>query len=110
MLFVQLLIKLLYFLAGVVKGAAAAGGNAVKPAPAATGYIGDRFQEAGAFETMEQRVEGTGTDPIAVVRELLHHRQAKDGLLCSMEQHVDAYESEEQFPPVILHSIHYTAT
>ncbi len=109
MLFVQLIVQLIDFFASFFKGATPTGRKTVEPAAAAMGFIEDRFQQAGALQAMQQRVEGAGADAVAVVREFFHHRQAKDGFLRGMEQHMDANKAEKEFPSVILHSIHYTA-
>jgi hypothetical protein len=43
------------------------------------------------------------------MREFFHHGQAEDGLLRGVEQHMDANQPGEKFPPAIVHWVHYTA-
>jgi hypothetical protein len=47
---------------------------------------------------MQERVESSGANAITVMRQLLHHGQSKDGLVRSVHQHVNPYESEKEFP------------
>ncbi len=109
MLLVQLLMELIDLFASFFKSAAAAGRDAVKPAAAAMCCIQDRFQQTGLFKAVEQRIKGSGADAITVVRELLHHGEAEDGLLRGVEQHMDANQPGEEFTAAIVHRIHYTA-
>ena len=85
------------FFAGFVEGFPAARGDLVDAA-ATPGYNVCRgFEESALFETVQQRVQGSGTDPIAVVGEFFHHRKAEDGLMRGMYQDVDSDEPEIEF-------------
>ncbi len=58
---------------------------------------------------MQKRIERAGTDVIPVVLQLLHHCQSKDGLMHSVQQHVNADEAVEEFPLLVRHVNNYNA-
>lgn len=68
------------------------------------------LEQAGALHAVEERVEGSGADAIAVVGELVHHGQAEDGLVRGMDQHMDANEAVVEFALVTRHRIEYIVT
>jgi hypothetical protein len=63
----------------------------------------DRLQQTAAFQAVQERVESTRSDAIPVMSQLLHHRKPKNGLVGSMDEHMNPYESEKEFPLVIRH-------
>lgn len=54
-----------------------------------------RFQKARALQTMQERIQRSRSNAITVMRQLLHHREAEDGLVRSMRQNMDAYETKK---------------
>lgn len=95
--------------AGAGEGFAAGGGDGVEAALAAGDVAQAGFEQAAALETVEERVECSGTDAVVVVGELLHHGEAEDGLLRGVGQHVDADETEVEFALVLQHRVNTTA-
>lgn len=58
---------------------------------------------------MEERVEGSRTDAIAVVGQLLHHGEAEDGLVRRVSEHMDADEAEVEFALMLDHGVYVNA-
>lgn len=54
---------------------------------------------------MEQWIERPRPDPVPVMRQFLHHRQSKNRLVRGMNQHVDPYQPEKEFPLLFQHSM-----
>jgi hypothetical protein len=52
---------------------------------------------------MQERVESSRPNAIPVMRQLLHHREPKDGLVGRMYEYVNPDEAEKEFPLVIGH-------
>ncbi len=67
------------------------------------------FEKAGAFQSMEERVERAGADAVAVVGELFHHGQAEDGFMARVQQHVDANEAGIELALRMVHRNQYSA-
>ena len=51
--------------------------------------IDARLEQTGALQPVKERVKGAGTDAVAVVLEFLHHGEAEDWLVGSMDKHVE---------------------
>ncbi len=58
---------------------------------------------------MQQWIERSRTDAIAMAPQLLHHRQAEDGFLHGVQKHMDSNETGKEIARMIRHRIHYTA-
>ena len=56
---------------------------------------------------MEERIEGAGTDVISVVRQFFHHSEAEDGLMGSVDEHVDADQPMVKFALMTSHNFEY---
>jgi hypothetical protein len=69
--------------------------------------IEKRLQQAGALQSMKQRIESARTDPISVMLQLLHHPQPEDRLVRSVEKHVNSNETVKELPLVVHHTIEY---
>lgn len=52
---------------------------------------------------MQERIQRSRSNAITVMRQLLHHREAEDGLVRSMRQNMDAYETKKKFSLMIGH-------
>jgi len=52
---------------------------------------------------MQKRVESTRPNSIPVVGQLLPHRLPKDGFMGRMDEHMNPYQAEKEFPLVIGH-------
>jgi hypothetical protein len=78
------------------EGSFSPGGDGVDPASPACGLPGFRFQQAGAFHAVEERVEGSGADMVAVMGEFGHHGEAKDGFVESVHEDMDADQTGKQ--------------
>ena len=106
---VELVVKLVDLGAGEGEGFSAGGGHGVDAA-APAGDVAERgFEEAGVLEAVEERVESSGADAIAVVSKLLHHGETEDGLVRRVGEHVDADEAEVKFALVFQHKTHVNA-
>ena len=109
MVFVEFVVELVDLGAGAGEGSAAGGGDGVDAATAA-GDVAERgFEEAGVLEAVEERVESSGADAVAVVSKLLHHGETEDGLMRRVGEHVDADEAEVKFTLVFQHKTHVNA-
>jgi len=93
MFLMKLFVQLVDFCSGLVQGFPTAGRDLVDPSPAPTYVLQNRLQEPTALQTMQERVKSPGSDPISVMRQLLHHGQPEDWLVSGMHQHMDADES-----------------
>jgi hypothetical protein len=81
----------------------------VEPASPAFSAIERRSQQACPLQAVQKRVKRSRADPISVVLQFLHHREAKDGLVHRMEQHMDADQPVEEFPLLKGHVNKYTS-
>jgi hypothetical protein len=102
------MVQLVDFFFGSREGAAACSRNPIHAPPVSTA-IRKRLQQLRAFQSMKQRIERPGPDPVSMARQFLHHRQSKDGLLRRMHQNVDANKSVKKFAPLVSHTNQYTA-
>jgi hypothetical protein len=94
--FVEFVMQFIYFYAGVIEGAPARRRDRIDSS-AASIYVPElRLQEASALHAVEERVEGSGTDTIAVMVEFVHHGEAEDGLVNRVHEHVNPDEAGEQ--------------
>jgi len=94
---VQFVVQFVHFLPRLVQGFPASRGNPVNaPLPAARNLQG-RFQQSASLQPMQQRIQRSRSNAIAVVRKLVHHRQSKNRLMAGVHQHVNPYQSEEEF-------------
>jgi len=75
----------------------AARGNLVDPAATSPRDNGAGLEEACRLQAVEQGIEGSRTDAVTVVRELLHHREAEDRFVRCVEQDVDPDEPGKEF-------------
>ena len=96
MLFVKLMMKFVNLKTRLGKGSFSRGSNGVDPAAPAGDVPGFRFQEAAAFHAVEKRVEGSGSDAVAVVFEFFHHRKAEDAVVKGVHEDVDADQPGKQ--------------
>ncbi len=74
----QLLMQFVYFLPGQGQRLFAAGGDAVHSPPTPTGTLLFRPQKTGTFQPVQQRIERSRANAVAVVRKFLHHSQTKE--------------------------------
>jgi len=102
-------VQLIDFGSGLVQGFPAGRGDPVKPPPAASSMIEAGFQQAGALQSVQKRIESAWANAITVMLQFLHHRQPEDRLLRGMEEHVDSNQPVKKFPLVIRHTINYTS-
>jgi len=107
MRFVELVVQLVDLDAGFFHGLSAGTGDAVNATPAATRIFEGGFEQAGTLQSVKERIESAGADPVTVMLELLHHRQAEDRLVRGMDEHVNADEPVKEFPMVIRHILEY---
>ena len=105
MLFVQFAVQFIDFFLGSFEGSFSGGGDLVEPSTATVHAIERRAQHARSLQSMQKRIECAGADAIAVMREFLHHGESEDGLLRSVQQHVDANESIEKLAFLVCHKI-----
>lgn len=79
--------------------------DTVDPSPP-SGYVPQtRLQQAAAFHSVEEWIERSRPNPIAVMFQLFHHRKAKDRLVRSMNEYMDANESRKKFPLLGFHNL-----
>jgi hypothetical protein len=47
---------------------------------------------------VEEGIKSSWSNPVAVMLQLFHHRQAKERLMSGMDQHMDSNETGKEFP------------
>ena len=94
---------------GLVQDLSAGGGDPIDSAAVSADILEDGLQEPAAFEAVEQGVERSRADAIPVMRQLLHHGEAEDGLVRRMQEHMDPYQSDEEFALVTGHPLNITS-
>lgn len=85
MLFVKLVVQLIHFFPGFLQCPFARGRDLVNAPPAPSNVAVQGLQQPSALQSMQQRVQRTRPDAIAVMRQLLYHCQPEDRLLRSMQ-------------------------
>lgn len=105
----QLVVQFVYFFASVDESLSSGRGNAIDAARPGGGPRGNGPEQAAALHAMQQRIERSRPDAVAMVREFFHHGQPEDGLKARVQKHVNADEPVKQFAPLILHRKHYSA-
>jgi hypothetical protein len=103
MLFMEFIMQLVNFSSGLVQSLFAHSCNFVDPATVPPNILEDGLQQTAAFQAVQEGVEGSGTDAIPVMRQLFHHRQPKNGLVGRMNEYMNPYEAEKEFPLVTGH-------
>jgi hypothetical protein len=79
----------------VQHGRAANGQMIVTPPPFSFPYSHFRSQPAVSLEAFQQRVEGAGTDVIAVPAQFGEHPLADEGMFCGMMQDMHLPETQQ---------------
>jgi hypothetical protein len=105
MFFVQLMVQFIDLRSGLVQSLLTGRRDLVDPATVPSNILDARLQQAAAFQAMQEGVEGSGTDAIPVMRQLLHHRNPEDGLVGRMYEYMNPYQAEKEFPLVTGHSL-----
>lgn len=90
--------QLINLVSGLRESFLAGFGQLVNPSPSTSYLLGFRGQQPISLHPMKQRIQRSRTNFVSVVCKLFHHGQTKQRLLCSMNQHMDANESVEEFP------------
>lgn len=103
MLFMEFVVQLVNLRSGLVQSLFARRCDLVDPATVPSNVFEDRLQQTAAFQAMQERVKGSGTDAVPVMGKLLHHRKPEDGLVGRMYEYMNPYETEKEFPLVIGH-------
>jgi len=75
-------------------------GDPVYPSPSTRDVLQLRLQQAAALHSVQQWVQRPRSNEIAMVLQLLHHRQSKYRLVSSVHEHVDANETVKKLPPM----------
>lgn len=88
----QLVMQFIDLDSGFCKSPGSGGGDFVYPPPPAANAIKRRAQQPRPFQPVQQRVQRTRTDAIAVMLQLMHHRKPEDGLVRRMQKHVHTNE------------------
>jgi hypothetical protein len=103
MFFVKFVVQFIDLHSGLVQRLLAGSRDLIDPATVPSNIFEDRLQEAAAFQAMQKGVESSRPDPIPVMRQFLHHRNAEDGLLRRMYEYMNPYQSEKEFSLVTQH-------
>ena len=98
MLLVEFVMEFIYLHFCACQGAFARCRDGVEALLPAGHCLDGRPQEAASLQAVEQRVEGSRADPVSVVFELIHHRQAKDGPVSGVDQHVNSDKAGKEIP------------
>ena len=109
MLFVQFAVQFIDFFFSSFEGSFSGGRDLVEPSTVTVDAIECRAQHARSLQSMQKGIECAGADAVAVMREFLHHGESEDGLLRSVQQHVDADETVEELALLIYHKDKYTS-
>jgi hypothetical protein len=104
MLFMKFVVQFVNLCSGLVQSFFAHSCDFVDSATVPPNILENGLQQTAAFQAMQQGVESPRSDAIPVVRQLLHHRKPKDGLVGHMDEYMNPYEAEKEFPLVTGHS------
>lgn len=105
MVLVKFAVQLIDLLRGFAESLFARNCNFVQPSPTPLHLAEGGLEQAGALQTVEQRVESAGADPITMMRKFFHHRHPEDGFVRGMDEHVNANEPVKELPALIRHRI-----
>ena len=95
MLFVKFMVQFVNLYRGSLQSSLARRSDPVNPAPSVLQF---RLQKPPAFHPVEQWVERSWSDAIAMVLQFLHHRQSEYRLVSGVQEHMDANESGKEVP------------
>ena len=99
----EFMVQFVHFFPGFFEGALSRGSDFIEPATPALHAIKRRPEQAGSLQAVQERIKGTRADAIAVMFQLLHHRETKDGLVHCVQQYMDADQPVEELPFLIGH-------
>lgn len=99
----KFVMKFIHLLTSFLKSPLSTGRDLVRAPIASTNPVADRSQQPRLLQAMQQRIQCPGSDAITVVLQLFHHLEAKDRLLRCMKQHMNPYQTVEQFPLLVRH-------
>ncbi len=85
MFLVKLFVQFVNFFRGLFESLLSGGGDAVEPGRAPSCLTGKGFEQASAFHSVKKRIKRAGTNPVAVMREFLHHRQPEDRFVARVQ-------------------------
>jgi hypothetical protein len=108
MLFVKFVVQFIHLLRGPGQRLSPHGRDVVDSPLTARNSFAGRLQQAIALQSMQKRIKSTGSNPIAVMPQLLHHGQSKNRLLCGMHQYMDADQTKIKFALLFQHSMNIT--
>jgi len=91
----KLMVQFVNLRPGSLQSSLARRGDPVNPAPSVLQF---RLQKPPAFHSVQQWVERPRSDVIAMVLQLLHHRQSEYRLVSGVQEHMDANESGKEVP------------
>ncbi len=79
-------------------------GDLIHPSPAPPNVLQFGAEESAAFQPVEERIERSRPDVVSVVLQLLHHGQPENRLVNRVQEHVDPYKAEKEFPLMWWHN------
>jgi hypothetical protein len=105
MFLMQLVMQLIHLRLSPLQRLPACGSNRIDTLPPPIDGLGSRAQQTAPLQSVKQRIKRTRPNSISVMRQLLHHRHPKDGLMRGMHQHMDPYKPEKEFPLMARHRL-----
>ena len=109
MLLVKFFVEFIHFVLGFQESAFSGRSDLIEPPSPSLDSIEGRAEKAGAFKSMQQRIEGSRTNPITVVLQFLHHGEPEDRLMYRVQEHVNSNQAVEEFASLICHGHQYTS-
>ena len=90
MFFIELVMQLIDHAPRFIERLSACRRNPVDP-PSASGHVLQfGFEQTATLHPVQERIEGSRPDAIAVMFQFLHHGEAEDRLVRSMNEDMDA--------------------
>jgi len=84
------------FYPGIVEGSPARGRDCVDPSASSFDILELGLQQTPALHAVQERVERSRTDAIAVLIQFVHHGEAEDGFMESVHEHMNPDEAGKQ--------------
>ena len=105
MFFMKLVMQLIDLLCSLLQRLPPARRNRINPPLTSSDILSRRLQKSRTLQTVQPRIKRSWSYAIAVMLQLLHHREPKNRLIRSMRQNMDAFETKKWFSLIARHEL-----